>query len=977
MKRRSAPRTRAAATLLAALVSLSTAASSAGAQGGYFGQNKIQYRDFDWHVLKGAHVDVYYYPAEERIARVALRYAEQSYDSLERRLNHRVSSRIPLILYASHSDFEQTNVLPFVPPEGVLGVTEYMKRRVTLPFRGSYAEFRHTLRHELVHVFQLSLESQLFALYPRGRRAAVPLWFSEGLAEYLSSDQDSRDEMVVRDLAVAGSMPSISQLGLVNSPVVYPLGGELHRFLAGRYGEWRINLLYSSLWKYPSFDEALFGTYGRTAEQLTEEWHFDLRRRYFPTAGERKPFALAGRELADLAIKPVALARPDRGMDVAYLSPRSGYTNIYARPLDGPKRSRTLVKGERTPEFESLHAFSSRLDARDGVLLFASKYGDRDALFFWDVAKDRVVGRYLFPGLVGISSPAWSPDGRRVAFSGLTVGGISDLYVLELSTGALRQVTDDQYEDSDPAWLPGGASLVFSSDRAPGGDEGDANNLYRIRVDDASPTRGVLAGRGDVSPPAVPDAGGPVPLTAGRWLDEAPRWDADSGRIYFTSDRDGAFDLYSIDTLGRGRRESRLDGGVFDPAPVPGDARVVVSAFTGLSWSLFALAPDSAAQADTFSIAPPDTARLWAWSELADSTTASLPAVRYRRSFSLDFAAGGSNTAPGAYTAQGGQMYFSDLLGDQSLTIAAAVYGTGEVTDLFENFNADAFYLNQRRRLNWGVGAFRLAGSFFAGAFDYQQVYRETSVGGYGVLRYPLSRFMRLEAQTRLEYSNRDDFGNALVEGTQRRRGVLASNFLTAVSDNTLWLDTGPIDGTRWNVTGGVVSDVTHGVFENWVGTADLRKYLRTSHQSAFAFRTFAYASEGTRPRALQIGGSWLLRGYPRFTVDGTRAWLFNSEWRFPITNYVTLGFPFGPIRFPQVQGAVFGDLGQAWYKRSYDPRILGSAGISFRMAVIPGFVLRTDVGRRYSLNAARATGSAPDAAYRQRFVDFFFGYNY
>ena len=269
MRRLSAPRRRAAATLLAALLSLPAAATSAAAQGGYFGQNKIQYRDFDWHVLKGAHVDVYYYPAEERIARVALRYAEQSYDSLERRLNHRVSSRIPLILYASHSDFEQTNVLPFVPPEGVLGVTEYMKRRVTLPFRGSYAEFRHTLRHELVHVFQLSLESQLFALYPRGRRAAVPLWFSEGLAEYLSSEQDSRDEMVVRDLAVAGSMPSISQLGLVNSPVVYPLGGELHRFLAGRYGEWRINLLYSSLWKYPSFDEALFGTYGRTAEQLT------------------------------------------------------------------------------------------------------------------------------------------------------------------------------------------------------------------------------------------------------------------------------------------------------------------------------------------------------------------------------------------------------------------------------------------------------------------------------------------------------------------------------------------------------------------------------------------------------------------------------------------------------------------------------------------------------------------------------------
>jgi hemolysin activation/secretion protein len=124
----------------------------------------------------------------------------------------------------------------------------------------------------------------------------------------------------------------------------------------------------------------------------------------------------------------------------------------------------------------------------------------------------------------------------------------------------------------------------------------------------------------------------------------------------------------------------------------------------------------------------------------------------------------------------------------------------------------------------------------------------------------------------------------------------------------------------------------------------------------------------------VQIGGSWLLRGYPRFSVDGTHAWLFNSEWRFPITNYVTLGFPFGPIRFPQVQGAFFGDLGQAWYKNDYDGRVLGSGGVGFRMALLPGFVFRLDVGRRYSFNGRDTPLSD---AYRRHFVDFFFGYNY
>src|SRR6266581_9602528 len=117
-------------------------ASSLSAQYGYFGQNKIQYRRFDWRVLRGEHVDLYYYPEAEELGRVALAYAEASYDTLERRFAHAVRRRVPLIIYASHTDFEQTNILPFIPPEGLLGVTEFLKRRVALPFRGSYAEFR-------------------------------------------------------------------------------------------------------------------------------------------------------------------------------------------------------------------------------------------------------------------------------------------------------------------------------------------------------------------------------------------------------------------------------------------------------------------------------------------------------------------------------------------------------------------------------------------------------------------------------------------------------------------------------------------------------------------------------------------------------------------------------------------------------------------------------------------------------------------
>ncbi len=927
------------------------APATAGAQFGSFGQNKIQYRDFDWHVLQGDHVDVYYYPAAESIARMALAYAEESYDTLSVRFNHTVGLRIPLIVYASHSDFEQTNVLPFVPPEGILGVTEFMKRRVTLPFRGSYSEFRHTLRHELVHVFQLSLMSRLALIHPRTRGAPLPLWWTEGMAEFLSSPQETRDEMVLRDLTMRGGLPTVSQLGLVGSAIVYPIGGDLHRFLASRYGEWRLNLMYETAWKYDSFDGALNAVYGVTADRLTEEWHYELRRRYYPTVAALKPLGLTAREVAPQALKAIPLDLRDRRHEVAFLSPRSGYTNIYRKPIDGIAEEKVVVAGERSPEFESLHPFSSRLDSREGVLVFSAKHGDRDALVLWDVDQDRVVGRYQFDSLVGVMSPAWAPSGDRIAFSGLSRGGISDLYLLELRTGALVRVTDDPYEDLDPTWLGDGGSLVFSSDRTAAGADG-AVNLYRVSLN----TGGIRA------------------LTSGAWRDEAPRWDPEAGRIIFSSDRSGSFDVYSTDTLGVGRRETRVEGALFDPSPLPGDNRILASVFSGLTWSAFAVSPDSAARTQTFALRADTTVgTTWAWAELGDPRARTASSRRYRREYSLDVAAGGAGASPGAGASQGAQLVVSDLLGDHLFATSFSMYGGSDIGDLLSNINADVFYLNQAQRLNWGIGAFRLAGVFLEQ--DFSQLYREQTAGVYGSLRYPFSRFTRFEGQTRLEYSDRDDFNNPLIRGARQREGVLASNFLSLVRDNALWLGTGPIDGTRWNMTAGVVSDITHGVFENWVGSADYRRYFRTSMQSAIAVRGYAYASEGTRPRAVAIGGSWLLRGYPRFSQAGTRAWLANSEWRFPITNFVAMGFPFGTVRLPEVQGAIFGDAGQAWEGRDYQHRVLGSAGVGFRTPIIPGFVFRLDVGRRFSLNGPRV--DTRGEYYSRRFVDFFFGFNY
>ncbi|HEV8125795.1 MAG TPA: hypothetical protein VGP80_16225 [Gemmatimonadales bacterium] len=943
--------------LLSVLLFLSVVgAAPAAAQFGVFGQNKIQYRQFDWRVLKGPHVDLYYYPDEERLAHVALTYAEESYDTLSLQFGHQVKTRIPLIVYASHSDFEQTNILPFVPPEGLLGVTDFLKRRVTLPFRGNFAEFRHTLRHEMVHVFQMSSMLEAYYKNARAGQLRTPLWWSEGLAELWSGGQDARDEMIMRDLTLSGRLPSLGDLEYAGGGIVYPLGGRIHRWLADTYGDWRVAVFYQELWRYESFDDALRAIYGRSLDQLSEEWQLAMRREYYPTAQDHEPLPLAGRELARGAIKPSYVARSDTSGDVYYLSAANGYITIRRRNLDGGP-SRDVARAGTSAELESFHPFDSRIDpSRNGYLLFSSKAHDRDALIVWDVKKNHLVGRYQFDDLVSILSPTWADDGQSVIFSGLAVSGISDLYRVRLPEGKLEKLTDDIYQDLDPSLSPSGDQVVFASDRAAGGPDG-AVNLFLL----------------DLGSRAIRQ------LTSGPWVDETPRW-AQDGRIYFASSREGVLNIFSLDSLGIGRRETSAWTGAFDPAFVPDRNALMVGGFHDLSWRIYYYPADSAAQADTFAIETGAPHSRWTW-PVRDTLSSTLAREEpYRRKLTLDFAAGEAALIPGVGGLQGAQLFLSDLLNDQVVLVGLAAYQGRKLGNLLENLNASVVYLNSSHRVNWGVGAYRTNLASYSGPFIIS--YREKTVGGIGVLRYPIDRFRRIQAEGVFEHSDRTDFDfpdGAPVPSADglRRVGWIGSSYLSYIQDNSLWIPSGPIDGTRFRISGGLSSDFSNARFDSYLLTADFRKYFRLGSRSAYAVRLDGWYSGGDRPRRVNIGGSLGLRGYPYYgSIVGSRAAIVNQEVRFPLLNYFTLGTPFGPITFPEIQAATFVDLGKAWFQDPGDRALLGSYGISFRLALAQFLVLRLDWGRRFSDNDFAGYSLSAEQK-KPGFVAFFFGYNY
>src|SRR5688572_20847817 len=225
--------------LLGVVAAVLVAAPSADAQF-YFGQNQVQYDSFNWKVIETDHFLVHFYEGEETAARDAARMAERAYGRLSRILGHEFREKKPIVLFASRTDFGQNNVTGDLG-EATGGVTEALRHRMLLYFTGDYRSFEHVLAHELVHAFQ-------YDIFARGKAGAglqtlaqymPPLWFAEGMAEYLSLGPSTpATNLVLRDAALNGKLPTVKQM--TDQPqryFPYRFGHAFWTYIGKRFGD--------------------------------------------------------------------------------------------------------------------------------------------------------------------------------------------------------------------------------------------------------------------------------------------------------------------------------------------------------------------------------------------------------------------------------------------------------------------------------------------------------------------------------------------------------------------------------------------------------------------------------------------------------------------------------------------------------------------------------------------------------------------
>jgi hypothetical protein len=894
----------------------------------YFGKNRIHYDTFQWYIYTTDHFEIYYYPAiEQHLERIAS-YAESAYQQISADLKHDLSAKVPLIIFKTHSEFEQENIAG-AATEGVGAFAEPFRQRIVMPIDDPPDRLYGLIVHELTHQFE-------FDIIPQGLiRRSVPLWVNEGLSDYERGQWEPLDLMAVRDAAVADIIPKMTELeeygGGGPSRLIYNLGHAVFEFIEAKFGKEGIRQFLFSLRKSvigggeDAYEEAL----RMKKDEFDQAFDRYLKDRFKPFRDKERP-ADYGRDLAPnrertnfaqaLSIAPspsgdliaaVTVNRKDQELDIVLISSKDGSI------------VRNLTRGfDKDLGFD--HIVQMSVDSAANPWMAWSPKGDRLAYFVrtekeralvvQNVLTRKVEEHIPMKSVDEPESPAFAPDGRSVAFNALR-NAVGDIYAINLDTKAVVNVTDDDFADKAPTYSLDGTFMIYAA-RVSGNEK-----LFRIELATKKKTQITFGTQDETAAQFIDDH---TIVFASTATDPAVPLEpevAKNGNIY---------NIWTLDlTSGELRQYTDAVGGNWSPIVLNEGktSRIAFVSYFKNEYSIRTLERKeplhTAASSDFGAPGPIIDFQAPLQHTLVKENQ------RKKGTFEKMFLEGRPPVNVGVTNNGdvfgGTQVSFGDVLGDKQVNLFAASISQYRTLSLS--------YVDLSRRFQFALQGYsqtqffygQLGGLFYDPAFAPflsrdDAIATRTVRGGSAFGIYPFSRYRRMELsggliQLNEEYNDpglqayTDAYQQALYGTTVLRTGTLVPLGAAFVQETTIFREFGPLAGNTMRLAYDYAPKVGN-LLSRQTFDGDVRHYLRLGGSGLLATRIRGFKSTGDFPDFQYFGGNSELRGYNYLEFAGQNVLFANAELRFPLIEAALT--PIGVVG--GVRGVFFAGVGGAWF---------------------------------------------------------------
>ncbi len=434
-----------------------------------FGKNRVQYKKFSWKFYQSPNFNVYYNEGGLELAKFVVQLAEEELDSIENSIDYTLQRRATIVIYNNYEDYKTSNIGLGIDWQNAGGLTTLVNNKIPLYFDGNHNTFRLKVRQGIAKVLtdNILFGDDIGEFASNQALLDLPKWLTDGYVDYIAEPWSIERDDELKNVILSGDYNNFYQFAF-DKPLL--AGHAFWYYIARKYKPQNVTYFLYLSRLYKSLNTASMRICKKKFKYVLADFMNEEQERYVEDIKQRRNAPRGKLAVVEELYKSDYYhfaANPNaKNNSYAVVQFTKGrykvkyYDNFYAEKTLVDYGVRTIV-GDMNPNMPIL-----AWDGKGSRLLCMYTKEGKTYMFVYDVIANIKRFKQEVEGFDQILDAGFIFNANTLLLSAVK-NGHSDIYTYRIDNGAIKQITNDVYDDLDPTFVsfPGRLGVIFASNR--------------------------------------------------------------------------------------------------------------------------------------------------------------------------------------------------------------------------------------------------------------------------------------------------------------------------------------------------------------------------------------------------------------------------------------------------------------------------------------------------------------------------------